>query len=67
MYPSLTEKKVSKHIALEEFLTRLGDEFLYAFKRGVLGVLVNGERTSLLSKKLKPGDYVIIFPVAAGG
>ncbi len=53
-------------MTLREFLGRLGREYLYAFERRGLGVLVNGRRLHP-SAKLRAGDEVAIFPVISGG
>lgn len=66
MYPSLTVRLVSEPSTLREFIRSLGRDYLYAYDRKVLGVLVN-KRRLWPSAKLKPGDEVIIFPIIAGG
>lgn len=66
MYPSLTVRFVSQSSTLREFIRSLGRDYLYAYDRRVLGVLVN-KRRLWPSAKLKPGDEVIIFPIIAGG
>lgn len=66
MYPSLTVRTVDEETTLREFIASLGKDVLYAFDRGVVGVLVN-DRRLWPSARLKPGDRVIVFPVIMGG
>ncbi|MBS7638431.1 MoaD/ThiS family protein, partial [Candidatus Bathyarchaeota archaeon] len=67
MYPPPSVFKVEEDaITLKEFLSRLGREYLYAFERRGLGVLVNGKRLHP-SAKLRFGDEIVIFPVISGG
>lgn len=47
-------------------MKNLGEEYLYAFDRGVLGVMVN-DRAVFPEAELKVGDRVVVFPVVAGG
>lgn len=67
MYPNPSVFRVEEEaITLKEFLERLGKEYLYAFERGGLGVLINGRRL-YPSARLRRGDEIIIFPVISGG
>jgi molybdopterin converting factor small subunit len=66
MYPNPSIFRVEEAITLREFLERLGREYLYAFERRGLGVLVNGRRLHP-SARLRPGDEIAIFPVISGG
>ena len=66
MYPSLTVTYVDKPTTLREFIKGLGENYLYAFDRRVVGVLVN-DRRLWPSARLEPGDRVVVFPVIAGG
>lgn len=66
MYPSLTVKRVSEPSTLRDFVKSLGRDYLYAYDRRVLGVLVNRRRL-WPSARLKPGDEVVVFPIIAGG
>ncbi len=65
-YPSLTVHRVERATTLRNFLLSLGEEYLYAYERGLLGVLVNGRRL-WLSARLKRGDKVVVFPIVSGG
>ncbi|MBS7652746.1 MAG: MoaD/ThiS family protein [Candidatus Bathyarchaeia archaeon] len=67
MYPNPSVFRVEEEaITLREFLDRLGREYLYAFERRGLGVLVNGRRLHP-SAKLRRGDEIFIFPIISGG
>jgi len=66
MYPSLTVVRVEKASTLRELIGGLGVDYLYAYDRRVVGVLVNGKRL-WPSAELAPGDEVIIFPAIIGG
>jgi len=66
MYPGLTVKYVEEPTILREFIRGLGENYLYAFDRKVIGVIVNGRRL-WPSARLKPGDKVVVFPVIVGG
>ena len=66
MYPSLTVAYVEKPTTLREFVKGLGENYLYAFDRKVVGVLVNNRRL-WPSARLKPGDKVVVFPIIVGG
>lgn len=66
MYPSLTVKRVEKPTTLREFVGGMGEDYLYALERGVLGVMVNN-KPAFLEEELKPGDHVVVFPVVGGG
>ncbi|HUS77290.1 MAG TPA: MoaD/ThiS family protein [Patescibacteria group bacterium] len=66
MYPGLTVKYVEEPTILREFIRGLGENYLYAFDRKVIGVVVNGRRL-WPSARLKPGDKVVVFPVIVGG
>jgi len=65
-YPSLTIRRVERATTLRDFLLSLGEEYLYAYERGLLGVLVNGRRL-WLSALLRRGDRVVVFPIVSGG
>lgn len=65
-YPNLTVRYVERATTLREFLLSLGEEYLYTYERGMLGVLVNGRRL-WLSALLRRGDRVVIFPIVSGG
>jgi len=66
MYPSLTVKIVEYPTTLREFIKGLGPNYLYAFDRKVVGVVVNN-RKLWSSAKLKKGDKVVVYPVITGG
>ncbi|MFQ6076029.1 MAG: MoaD/ThiS family protein [Candidatus Bathyarchaeia archaeon] len=66
MYPNLVVRRVEKRTTLRDFMKNLGEEYLYAFDRGVLGVMVN-DRAVFPEAELKVGDRVVVFPVVAGG
>ena len=66
MYPRLTVVRVERRSTLRELVGSLGEDYLYAYDKRVVGVLVNGKRL-WPSAKLAPGDEVIIFPIIAGG
>lgn len=66
MYPNLVVKRVENRTTLKEFLKRIGEDCLYAFERGLVGVMVNDEVT-FPEAELSPGDRVVVFPVIAGG
>jgi molybdopterin converting factor small subunit len=66
MYPSPQTINVKKTSALREFIEGLGTDFLYAYDRRVIVVLVNGE-LRWPSSRLKPGDKVTLFPIVTGG
>ncbi len=66
MYPPLTVKCVEEPTTLREFIKGLGENYLYAFDRRVIGVLVN-EKRLWSSARLKPGDKVVIYPIISGG
>jgi len=66
MYPDLTIKIVEKPTTLREFIGSLGEDYLYAYDRRVVGVLVNGRRL-WPSARLDPGDRVVVFPIMPGG
>ena len=66
MYPSLTVKIVEHPTTLREFIKSLGANYLYAFDRKVVGVVVNN-RKLWSSAKLKKGDKVVVYPVITGG
>ena len=66
MYPSLTVACVEKPTTLREFIKELGENYLYAFDKKRIGVLVNNRRL-WPSARLKPGDRVVVFPVIVGG
>ena len=59
-------KYVEEPTTLREFIRGLGENYLYAFDRKVIGVVVNGRRL-WPSARLKPGDKVVVFPVIVGG
>jgi len=59
-------KYVEEPTILREFIRGLGENYLYAFDRKVIGVVVNGRRL-WPSARLKPGDKVVVFPVIVGG
>jgi len=59
-------KYVEEPTILREFIRGLGENYLYAFDRKVIGVIVNGRRL-WPSARLKPGDKVVVFPVIVGG
>jgi len=65
-YPSLTVRYVERPTTLREFLLDLGEGYLYAYERGLLGVLVNGRRL-WPSARLRRGDKVVVFPIVSGG
>ena len=58
--------KVESASTLREFISRLGEDTLYAYDRRVVGVAVNNKKL-WDSAKLKPGDTVVIFPIIVGG
>ena len=66
MYPSLTIKIVENPTTLREFVKSLGQNYLYAFDRKVIGVVVNNKKL-WPSAKLKKGDKVVVYPVITGG
>jgi len=66
MYPDLIVIRISEPSTLREFIRSLGTDYVYAYDRKLLGVLVN-KRRLWPSAKLKPGDEVVIFPIIAGG
>jgi molybdopterin converting factor small subunit len=66
MYPSPQTIKVKKTSTLRGFIEGLGTDFLYAYDRRVIVVLVNGE-LRWPSSRLKPGDEVTLFPIVTGG
>jgi molybdopterin converting factor small subunit len=66
MYPSPQTIRVKKTSTLREFVEGLGNDFLYAYDRRVIVVLVNGE-LRWPSSRLKPGDKVTLFPIVTGG
>ena len=66
MYPSPQTINAEKPSTLREFIEGLGADFLYAYDRRVIVVLVNGQRR-WPSAKLKPGDKVTLFPIVTGG
>ncbi len=66
MYPSPQTIRVKKTSTLREFIEGLGNDFLYAYDRRVIVVLVNGE-LRWPSSRLKPGDEVTLFPIVTGG
>ena len=66
MYPSLITKIVEKPTTLREFIESLGSNYLYAFDRKVVGVVVNNKKL-WPSAMLKPGDKVVIYPIITGG
>jgi molybdopterin converting factor small subunit len=66
MYPSPQTIKVRKPSTLREFIEGLGTDFLYAYDRRVIIVLVNGE-LRWPSSRLKPDDKVTLFPIVTGG
>ena len=66
MFPELTVKFVDEETTLRDFVGRLGENYLYAFDRRVIGVTVNGKRL-WPSARLKPGDKVVIYPIITGG
>lgn len=66
MYPRLTIGVVKEPTTLREYVKSLGNEYLYAYDRKAIGVLVNNRRL-WSSARLKPGDRVTIFPVIVGG
>ena len=66
MYPSLTVAYAEKPTTLREFVKGLGENYLYAYDRKVVGVLVNNRRL-WPSARLKPGDRVVVFPIIVGG
>jgi molybdopterin converting factor small subunit len=66
MYPSPQTIKAKKPSTLREFIEGLGADFLYAYDRRVIVVLVNGQ-LRWPSAKLKPGDKVTLFPIVTGG
>lgn len=65
-YPGLTIRRVERATTLRDFLLSLGEEYLYAYERALIGVLVNGRRL-WLSARLRRGDRVVIFPIVSGG
>jgi hypothetical protein len=66
MYPSLTVRYVEEPVTLREFIEGLGEDYLYAFDRRVVGVIVNNRRL-WSSARLKPGDKVVVYPIIVGG
>ena len=66
MYPGPQTINVKKPSTLREFIEGLGTDFLYAYDRRVIVVLVNGE-LRWPSLRLKPGDKVTLFPIVTGG
>ena len=66
MYPDPQTIKVKKPSTLHEFIEGLGTDFLYAYDRRVIIVLVNGE-LRWPSARLKSGDKVTLFPIVTGG
>lgn len=66
MYPSLTVRYVEEPVTLREFIEGLGEDYLYAFDRRVVGVVVN-DRRLWPSARLKLGDKVVVYPIIVGG
>lgn len=66
MYPNLTVRYVEEPATLREFIERLGEDYLYAFDRRVVGVVVN-DRRLWPSARLRPGDKVVVYPIIVGG
>jgi len=66
MYPNLTVMYVKEPTTLREFMKSIGENYLYAYDKRVIGVLVNNSRL-WASAKLKRGDKVVIFPMISGG
>jgi len=66
MYPNLGVLCIEEPITLREFIKSLGENYLYAYDKRAIGVLVNGRRL-WPSAKLKRGDKVVIFPIISGG
>jgi len=66
MYPNLTVLCIEEPTTLREFIKSLGENYLYAYDKRGIGVLVNGRRL-WPSAKLKRGDKVVIFPIISGG
>lgn len=66
MYPSLTIRYVEEPTTLREFIKGFGEDYIYAYDRRVVGVLVNSRRL-WPSARLKPGDKVVVFPIICGG
>jgi molybdopterin converting factor small subunit len=66
MYPNLTVLCIEEPTTLREFIKSLGENYLYAYDKRAIGVLVN-DRRLWPSAKLKRGDKVVIFPIISGG
>jgi sulfur carrier protein ThiS len=66
MYPSLAVVHVEKPTTLRELMERLGESYLYAYDRRVIGVLVNNRRL-WPTARLSPGDRVVVYPIIVGG
>ncbi len=66
MYPSYKKTVAQRKTTVKDFLTNLGEEYIYAFRRGALGVVVEGKHV-LSETTMKPGDKVVVFPIIIGG
>jgi len=66
MFPGPQVLRVEEPTTLKEFMEKLGKNYVYAFDRKVIGVLVNGKRL-WSSAQLKTGDEVVLFPIITGG
>jgi len=66
MYPGLTVVQVEELTTLRELMEKLGESYLYAYDRRVVGVLVNNRRL-WPTAKFSPGDRVVVYPMIVGG
>lgn len=66
MYPSLKILYIEEPTTLRDFIKSLGGDYLYAHDMRAVGILVNNRRL-WDSATLRPGDKVVIFPIAPGG
>lgn len=66
MYTGLTVVQVEEPTTLRELMEKLGESYLYAYDRRVVGVLVNNRRL-WPTARLSPGDRVVVYPMIVGG
>ena len=66
MYPGLTIVQVKEPTTLRELMEKLGENYLYAYDRRVVGVLVNNRRL-WPTARLSTGDRVVVYSMIVGG
>jgi len=66
MYLGLTVVQVEEPTTLSELVEKLGESYLYAYDRRVVGVLVNNRRL-WPTARLSPRDRVVVYPMVVGG